>query len=811
MGSPMTEGRCSALWRCCAGLAVLVLAFGCGDGPAGPTPDPTVASVVVTGSLSSLSIGDTTRLSAVARDTDGTAMPNVTFTWSSTASSIASVSATGLVTALGAGSATIEASAAGHDDTFEITVLPDPVASVASVTLTPDSLDLEEAESGTLSVTLSDSSGTALSGRMVAWLSRDESVATVSSAGVVSTVGPGATWVLATSEEVSDSAFVRVREPLQVTGQSVATGVNHSCALTSRGEAYCWGLRGFLGDGRGEGEGFSAPVPVSGGHRFVHIDIGGQNTVALTAEGVAWVWGLEDNAGTTHGFGSHTGLLSVPVRMPGELRFTTVDSEMRHACGLTTEGDAYCWGDNSYGQLGDSTRVSRGSPALVSGGHKFVAIATGQEHTVALKENGEAWAWGDNQAGQLGDGTVTRSLVPVAVSGGLSFVAIDAQFYHALGITADGTTYGWGNMHYLSPTTSDVPVAVPGGHKFVQVSAGRYHVLARKADGSLWAWGSNTANNVSSGALGDGSGVDQFEPVPVAGGHTYRTMSAGVYYSVGIGTDGNAYGWGDNSLYRAIGGPGSSWQLLTPEPPIAPVMKVNLSPWSYSVLQGQSAAGVLTVERESGGFTLDGPVTLGSASVSISGSMEGVSVAFDPATLGASERSSSLAVTATASAPVGTGSVDVTVSASGADSQTFPVSITVVEPPPPGEEYACPTGDTPLPAGYHCMTANGTHTAGKYSDPELHGTWVDEGAGVCITWDTTGKLSYARYNAGGTITETGRGEWGAMINLDGSRYQNDRYWMVFTEMADAQTRLLAYDSETNSIVNWSFSKRSCPF
>ena len=63
----------------------------------------------------------------------------------------------------------------------------------------------------------------------------------------------------------------------------------------------------------------------------------------------------------------------------------------------------WSWGDNTYGQLGDGTRVAKRSPILI--GSEFTAVAAGGIHAVALKKDGTVWAWGENSSGELGNGS----------------------------------------------------------------------------------------------------------------------------------------------------------------------------------------------------------------------------------------------------------------------------------------------------------------------------------------------------------------------------------------------------------------------
>jgi alpha-tubulin suppressor-like RCC1 family protein len=98
-------------------------------------------------------------------------------------------------------------------------------------------------------------------------------------------------------------------------------------------------------------------------------------------------------------------------------------------CGVTTTGDAYCWGGNSKGQLGAATgsACSFGGPqpcstvpVLVSGGHTWRALTVGLEFSCGITTSDTVYCWGANTFGQLGNGTTTDSPVPVQVTGGFT-------------------------------------------------------------------------------------------------------------------------------------------------------------------------------------------------------------------------------------------------------------------------------------------------------------------------------------------------------------------------------------------------------
>jgi len=92
--------------------------------------------------------------------------------------------------------------------------------------------------------------------------------------------------------------------------------------------------------------------------------------------------------------------------------FTSLTVGSFHACGLTANGSAYCWGNNQFGQLGDSSVVSKTNPTPVAGGLRFTSIAAGVAHTCAKTTDGSVACWGSNLGGELGDKTAAIRIVP---------------------------------------------------------------------------------------------------------------------------------------------------------------------------------------------------------------------------------------------------------------------------------------------------------------------------------------------------------------------------------------------------------------
>jgi alpha-tubulin suppressor-like RCC1 family protein len=325
--------------------------------------------------------------------------------------------------------------------------------------------------------------------------------------------------------QLGDSATQNRLTPVRVHGgalrfRRVVAGLRHTCAETTEGKAYCWGenLAGVLGSGWTFDERHT-PAPVAGGHTFRLIDGGDLHVCGVTTSGQVYCWGSNDS-GEVGRPASVVGQ-PTPVLVPGNREFTKVSAGGSHTCGVTVSSVVYCWGDNSDGQLGDSTMTSRSIPMPVYGRPKFKQVSAGALHTCGLTIDDRAFCWGNNAAGQLGDRTVglsRRILIPHAVMGDHRFQGLTAGVVHNCAIDLSGRAYCWGGNQFgqLGDGTTAlrrVPVTVHSQLEFKPINTGPGFHTCGVAGGKVYCWGSNAF-----GALGDGTTVDHSLPAPVKGG-----------------------------------------------------------------------------------------------------------------------------------------------------------------------------------------------------------------------------------------------------------------------------------------------------
>lgn len=335
-------------------------------------------------------------------------------------------------------------------------------------------------------------------------------------------------WGRNSMAELGDSSAAPTLVPVQVHQSGglaftqVTAGAAHSCAITSSGAAYCWGSNGDSRLGDSTTALGLIPQAVNGGISFAKIHAGGLHTCGLDGSGQAYCFGYNaygqiGNNSTSYAFRPKA------VVHPLGVTFTQIAAGYFHSCALDgSTGQAYCWGYGGNGAVGDNGFFGSTTPVAVDqpSGVTFTQIATEYSHSCAVSSTGQAYCWGENGSGQLGDSTTVDKYAPVAVKqpSGVSFVAISTGDAHTCARTAANQVYCWGGngkgqLGRGNGFASRIPVAVaqPSGVTFPQLSNGSYFTCAIDTNSQAYCWGRGDY-----GQLGNGGTSDEFSPVAVS-------------------------------------------------------------------------------------------------------------------------------------------------------------------------------------------------------------------------------------------------------------------------------------------------------
>lgn len=308
-------------------------------------------------------------------------------------------------------------------------------------------------------------------------------------------------------------------QPRQVTDggglSKVSAADKTACGLDQDGAAWCWGADDWGNLGVPDST-LDFPLQEFAGHamavqtdlRFTQVAAGTYTVCGLTSAGAVYCWGNGALLGAGDSLRS-ANIHPTPARVISDRTFVQVGEGYESTCALDDGGNAWCWGRNNRAQVGDP-QAPEGYwvtlPQQVVGGHQFVSLAVGGDHACGLTTAGEAWCWGSDSSGQLGDGKWgldNNSATPVAVAGGHAFTALAGGLYHTCGLTADGTAYCWGGdesgqLGLGDPSNDEAcgtsycarePRPVAGGLTFSSLGAGADLTCGIATDGKLYCWG----------------------------------------------------------------------------------------------------------------------------------------------------------------------------------------------------------------------------------------------------------------------------------------------------------------------------------
>ena len=348
------------------------------------------------------------------------------------------------------------------------------------------------------------------------------------------------------------------------------------------------------------------PIGAPTDFTYVQVSAGEDHSMALGSDGYVYAWGDGAFGQLGNNEKGYENRSSIPVRMHDGnnsskgLAAVQVSAGPAFSLAVDKNGNIWACGQNPYGQLGKGSTYNSWYPTRVlfpSNTTSAVQVSAGDRHSLAVDTNGNAWAWGQNSDGQLGNGTTTdwhENPNPILVkfpknTGTVKVSQVSAGLTTSLAIDSNGNAWAWGSNEYgqLGNGTkggySDLPVQIQDPNdvskvlNVVQISGGTNYSLAIDNDGNAWAWGNN-----EDGQLGDNTTNDRLSPVKVLDSTQSETsagpwlnaaqVSAGEGHALAIDADGNAKAWGEG--YGVLGNPDAGNQSLAPVPVMFPSQPV---------------------------------------------------------------------------------------------------------------------------------------------------------------------------------------------------------------------------------------------
>jgi len=247
---------------------------------------------------------------------------------------------------------------------------------------------------------------------------------------------------------------------------------------------------------------------------------------AVDASGGAWCWGSNSYGQLGNGNAGSVTSSAIPVQvvtsaggpgLPNVAKVFVDNYEGFLACAIDTSTNVWCWGYGNYGALGNGYQDNSEFAVpvvLSSGGAQLTGVtdmSVSYDHVCATKSDGTAWCWGYNNYGQIGQGNSSTQyyLFPTQVQGLYTdTVNVSVGYGFSCAATTDYSVYCWGTNSYgdlgngLTTGIATQPVVVApqdGGTAFGGAQIARVQVSAYYGEGSvcaitlsggdLWCWG----------------------------------------------------------------------------------------------------------------------------------------------------------------------------------------------------------------------------------------------------------------------------------------------------------------------------------
>jgi alpha-tubulin suppressor-like RCC1 family protein len=313
----------------------------------------------------------------------------------------------------------------------------------------------------------------------------------------------------------------------------VSAGLDATCGLRAEGTLWCW-------------RGTSLPAQVGAANDWTRVSSGGDHACGVRGAGTLWCWSLEGTGEAT------------PEAIGADDDWTVIAAGTSHDCGVRANGTLWCWGTNARGQLGAPQAVAEASaPRQVGGDEDWASVDVGDAYSCARKQDGALYCFGDSTFGQVGDGEQGAIFLPRRSGGaGSTWRSISAGTWHVCGVRSDGTGWCWGRNHAGTLGDGEAPSAATPRRlgdrsDWTQVASFDTHACARRSDGSLWCWGDNT-----DGALGTGDDHWAAAPRRVGDADDWSRVAVGATHTCGLRGVGTLWCWGGGT--GAGAGAGSS-------------------------------------------------------------------------------------------------------------------------------------------------------------------------------------------------------------------------------------------------------------
>jgi len=213
-------------------------------------------------------------------------------------------------------------------------------------------------------------------------------------------------------------------------------------------------------------------------------------------------------------------------------------------CLVISNQSVSCWGNNTFGQLGNGNNDDQNSPVLVKDLFNIVKVSVGVFHACAINSTGSIWCWGRNHYNQLGNGNNVNQNSPVLIESLHNIVDISVGLISSCAIDESGNGWLWGNT-YLTEFPPLNPISDSLLKNVLEFSVGAEHICMLKKDGFVYCWGYNIYLQLG----GNFDVYFSYNPIKVEGLSNIVEISSSSYDSCARNTTGSLFCWGLISRY----------------------------------------------------------------------------------------------------------------------------------------------------------------------------------------------------------------------------------------------------------------------
>lgn len=281
--------------------------------------------------------------------------------------------------------------------------------------------------------------------------------------------------------------------------------------------------------------------------KITSISSGAAHSLAVKSDGSVFIWGDNSSGQIAETTFSQ---IKKPTYSTYIYNASKVFAGEDCSMAIMSDGTVKAWGNNNSGQIPGPSESYVFPPVTILNLPIIKSLSIGTTHALALSTNENIIAWGSNTHGELGLNRFSSTETPTPIEALPSIISISAGNNYSMALKSDGTVWMWGDNDSYKlgsiATSSSIPIQISGLSSITKISAGFTHCLALDADGTLWAWGSNLYGETGLAT------TTPFIPLPkqitMANNIKFTSIAAGKGHSLAVSSDGSVYAWGNNSL-----------------------------------------------------------------------------------------------------------------------------------------------------------------------------------------------------------------------------------------------------------------------